>query len=110
MPASPLGGVPTAAATANNMGGGSKASVNTGSSFVPHRLQVRLTLDQGSFGGGGNSKIIDKLAMRVDVEKLGPPDFGKASVTIFGMSLDEMEQLSTLAMEPFKVKRNYINI
>lgn len=111
MPANPLGGVPTAAASANNMGVSSnRVAVNTGSSFVPHRLQVRLTLDQGSFGGGGNSKIIDKLAMRVDVEKLGPPDFGKASVTIFGMSLEEMEQLTTLAMEPFKVKRNYINI
>ena len=111
MPANPLGGVPTAAATANNMGGtGSGATVNTGSSFVKHKLQVRLTLDQGSFGGGGNSKIIENLAMRVEVEKLGPPDFGKASVTIFGMSLEEMEQLTTLAMEPFKVKRNYINI
>lgn len=110
MASNPLSGVPSSAATANNLGSSKGASVNTGSSFVPHKLQVRLTLDQGSFAGGGNSKIIDNLAMRVSVEKLGPPDFGKASVTIYGMSLSEMEQLSTLAMEPFKVKRNYINI
>lgn len=111
MPSNPLGGVSSTAALANNMGASSgSVAVNTGSSFVPHRLQVRLTLDQGSFAGGGNSKIIDHLAMRVSVDKLGPPDFAKASVTIFGMSLSEMEQLTTLAFEPFKTKRNYINI
>ena len=77
MPSNPLGGVSSTAALANNMGASSGGvAVNTGSSFVPHRLQVRLTLDQGSFAGGGNSKIIDHLAI----------------------------------FEPFKTKRNYINI
>lgn len=79
-------------------------------SFIPRRLRVSLTLNKGQFAGGGNTKVITDLAMRCTVEKLGPPDFAKASVEIFGMSLDEIEQLTTLAFQPFQVQRNYINI
>lgn len=82
----------------------------THTSFIPHRLQVRLTLHQGSFAGGGNSKIIDNLAMKVSIEKLGPPDFAKASVEIYGMALNEIEQITSLAMDPLSTTRDYINI
>ena len=78
-------------------------------SFIKRRLQVRLTLAKGSFGSG-NTVVIDNHAMRVSVEKLGPPDFAKASVEIFGMNLDDIEQLTSLSFHPFKLTRNYINI
>lgn len=78
-------------------------------SFIKRRLQVRLTLAKGSFGGG-NTVVIDNHAMRVSVEKLGPPDFAKASVEIFGMNLNDIEQLTSLSFHPFKLTRNYINI
>lgn len=78
-------------------------------SFIQRRLQVRLTLAKGSFGSG-NTVVIDNHAMRVSVEKLGPPDFAKASVEIFGMNLDDIEQLTSLSFHPFKLTRNYINI
>lgn len=78
-------------------------------SFIKRRLQVRLTLAKGSFNGG-NTVVIDNHAMRVSVEKLGPPDFAKASVEIYGMSLDQIEQLTSLSFHPFKMTRNYINI
>ena len=78
-------------------------------SFIKRRLQVRLTLAKGSFGSG-NTVVIDNHAMRVSVEKLGPPDFAKASVEIFGMNLNDIEQLTSLSFHPFKLTRNYINI
>ena len=79
-------------------------------SFIPRRLQVRLTLHNGSFAGGGNSKIIDNLAIKANIEKLGPPDFAKASVEIYGMALNEIEQITSLAMDPLSTTRDYINI
>ena len=64
-------------------------------SFIKRKLQIRL---------------IDNLAMKASVEKLGPPDFSKASVEIYGMPLDEMAQLTSLSSWPLKTSRNYINI
>lgn len=79
-------------------------------SFLQRFLQVQLTLNSGEFADGSNSKIIDSLAMTASIEKLGPPDFGKASVEIYGMLLEDMEQLTTLNFQPLFVSRNYINI
>lgn len=80
------------------------------SSFTEHYLAVQLTLSEGAFSSGQNSTIITDLAMSVDVEKLGPPDFAKASVEIYGMDIESLEHLTTLAFNPLKVRRNYINI
>ena len=79
-------------------------------SFLQRFLQVQLTLNKGEFADGKNSKIIDNLAISAKIEKLGPPDFGKASVEIYGMPLADMEQLTTLNFRPLFVSRNYINI
>lgn len=81
-------------------------------SFLKRRLQIYLTLKKGAFADGSNSKVITDLAMTADIEKLGPPDFGKCSVTIQGMLLEDMEQLTTLSFNPLfgYTSRNYINI
>ena len=81
-------------------------------SFIQRKLQVQLTLKSGAFADGSNAKIISDLAMTASVEKLGPPDFGKCSVTIEGMRLEDMEQLTTLSFNPLfaYTARNYINI
>jgi len=80
-------------------------------SFFKRKLKIILTLQKGSFKNGeGNAYEISDLAMSVKVDKLGAPDFGKASATIYGLPLDVMEQLSTLCMHPLFVRRNYINI
>lgn len=80
-------------------------------SFRKRRLQVRLTLAKGTYKSGeGNSVVISDHAMRVSVEKLGPPDFAKASVEVYGMNLSDIEQLTSLSFHPFKLTRNYINI
>ena len=80
-------------------------------SFLKRKLKLLLTLQKGSFKGReGNAYEISDLAMSVRVEKMGAPDFGKASAVIYGLPLDVMEQLSTLCMHPLFVRRNYINI
>lgn len=84
-------------------------SYNT--SFKRRRLMIQLTLSKGEFkGGAGNTYQISDLAMSCKVDKVGPPEFGKASADIYGLPLEIMEQLSTLNMHPLFVKRNYMSI
>ena len=65
-------------------------------SFLKRKLKILLTLQKGSFKGReGNAYEISDLAMSVRVEKMGAPDFGKASAVIYGLPLDVMEQLRT---------------
>lgn len=79
--------------------------------FTEKKLQVRITLSKGKFKNQeGNTYIINDLAMSVKVEKLGPPDFGKASAEIYGLPLDVMQQLTTLNMRPLFTFKNYITI
>ena len=87
-----------------------KVKANSNTSFRKRKLRFQITLSQGSFKGGGNSIVIEDLGMTAKVEKSGPPEFGKASVEIYGLKLDVMEQLSTLNMNPMFVRKNYLNI
>lgn len=80
-------------------------------SFKKRKLRLQITLQKGEFKGGeGNSFVIEDLAISARVEKLGAPDFGKASVTIYGLPVEIMEQLSTLNMHPLFIKQNYLNV
>lgn len=83
--------------------------LNNGS-FRKRGLRIQITLRKGKFKDGTNSILITDLAMTANVEKAGPPDFGKASVCIYGLPMDMMEQLSTLSMRPMFYNFNYINI
>lgn len=87
-----------------------KALKNANSSFRKRGLKIQITLRKGTFRNGTNSIIISDLAMTANVDKMGAPDFGKASVVIYGLPMDIMEQLSTLSMMPMFFNRNYINI
>ena len=91
--------------------GAKKPAFNGNTSFRRRRLRVQITLSKGQFKNGeGNSIVIEELGMVVKVDKAGPPEFGKASVEISGLSYEVMAQLSTLNMHPMFVRRNYINI
>ena len=79
-------------------------------SFKGRHIKIVLTLAAGTFAGGGNTYTITDLAMSVGVEKLPWPDGGKCTAEIWGLPLDVMEQLSTLAFKPFFRTRNYINV
>lgn len=78
-------------------------------SFIKRSIEIHLTLSKGNFGDG-NTKVIRDLGMSASVQKLGPPDFPKASVEIYGMALDEIQALTSLSFHPFKTSRNFINI
>ena len=87
------------------------AKVNNNTSFRRRKLRVQITLSKGQFRNGeGNTVIIEDLGMTARIDKSGPPEFGKASVEIYGLSYSLMEQLSTLNMSPMFVRRNYLNI
>lgn len=79
-------------------------------SFRMRKMQAVLTLAAGTFATGSNQYTVTDLAMTAQIEKLPYPDGGKCSLTIVGLPLDVMEQLSTLAFRPFYRSRNYVNI
>ena len=94
---------------ANNSDRPAKSRI-VSASFVEHRLRVILTLYKGTFASGSNSTVIDDLAISAKIQKLPVPDFGKASIEITNMPLDDMEKLTTLAFHPLYQKRNYVNV
>lgn len=84
---------------------------NNNTSFRRRKIRVQITLSKGQFRNGeGNIIILDDFGVVAKIDKAGPPEFGKASVEIYGLSLDVMSQLSTLNMHPLFVRKNYLNI
>ena len=84
---------------------------NNNTSFRRRKIRVQITLSKGQFRNGeGNTIILDDFGVVAKIDKSGPPEFGKASVEIYGLSLDVMSQLSTLNMHPLFVRKNYLNI
>lgn len=79
-------------------------------SFIQRLLEVRITLREGEFAGGGNTKIVTDIPIRAAIEKTGPPDFCKATVEIRGMKYDDMATLSTLSFRPLTTAKNVIEV
>ena len=79
-------------------------------SFSRKKLEVKLVLGAGTFGGEGNTKVITLLATQAKVEKVGLPDKNKASVRIANMKIDDMGQLTTLAFRPLETQKNLVSI
>lgn len=79
-------------------------------SFTKKHIRVDVTLGEGTFDGEHNSKSFEGLETSVSIEKPGLPDQNKASVTITGMSLDDMRQLTMLAFKPLQSQKNLIAI
>lgn len=80
------------------------------SSFTRKIIEVKISLRDGEFEEGKNTKTLTDLPIRVRVEKTGPPDFCKATVDIRGMKYEDMAKLSTLAFKPQAIARNIIAI
>lgn len=79
-------------------------------SFTQKLLELRITLAEGSFGGKGNTKIINQLACEVEIEKAGLPSKNTAKVSVTGMLLADMEQLTSLSFRLKKTPRNRIAV
>ena len=79
-------------------------------SFVNRALKMVISLYEGEFEDGSNTKEITDLAMTCTIQKLALPEGGKASAEITGLPLSDMEALTTLAFDPLYVKNNVISI
>ncbi len=79
-------------------------------SFKEKEIELAIILGKGTFGGNGNTKIIKGLAVQCEIEKVMLPDKNKAKVEIYGLNLDDMEQMTTLAFKPLETQKNYIQI
>ena len=78
-------------------------------SYTQKKIEVRVTLSAGEFSGG-NTKIITEVPIHTHIEKLGPPDFCKATVECRGLLYSDMEKMSTLAFKPLHSANNLIAI
>ena len=79
-------------------------------SYTIKRLRVDVTLGEGTFDGANNTKSFADLEMTVSIEKPGAPDKNSAKVTITGMALDDMRQMTMLAFKPLQRQKNLIAI
>ena len=81
-------------------------------SFSKKILRVGIRLMDGSFKGkgGANTAIYEGLETHVEVDKPGDPDQNKAVVEIYNMSLDAMQNLTSLAFKPLQAKKNLITV
>lgn len=80
-------------------------------SFTQKTIRTMITLGAGVFEGTkSNSVIIEGLATDVSVEKPGLPDLNKCNVSITGLSLSKMEQLTMLAFRKQTIAKNAIAV
>ena len=79
-------------------------------SFIPRLLEVHVTLRAREFREGSNTKIMTGIPIKARIEKTGPPDFNKASVSLRGLRLGDMDKMSTLAFRPMFRTRDFVTI
>lgn len=66
------------------------------SSFTEKKITVQFILGQGEFEGGGNTATVKDKRVSAKITCLGGVDQGTADVTIYGMPLKLMNQLSNV--------------
>lgn len=79
-------------------------------SFTLKTIQITVVLGKGTFGDGGNTKIIEGLACDVSVQKPGLPEKNSATVKIWGLKYEDMAQLAMLTFKPLESQHNLISI
>jgi hypothetical protein len=70
------------------------------------RKSIRVVVDLGN----GYVKTIEGLAVKAQISKLGLPDKNKASLSIKGLSYDDMAALTTISYGPLRMRRNAISV
>lgn len=73
-------------------------------------IKTTIILGEGQFADGNNTKIIEGLSTRVEVQKNGLPDKPSAKVTLSGIAMADMEQMTFLAFRPLQKRKNKIII
>ena len=79
--------------------------------LLSRKINVTFSLAQGSFSESGtNSVTLPGLRISAKILKAGGPSMGKAQLLIYGMTLSQMNKLSTLGMVIQLVPRNTVLI
>lgn len=79
--------------------------------FLQRRLSVQFDLGEGTFGGTGASTLkLDGLRMSANITQPGIPQLASLTAEIYGMTLSQMNQLSTLGQLVTDVYKNSVSI
>lgn len=72
-------------------------------------INVTFTLGEGSFGDTGQNTVkLSGLRISAKIVKAGGPSMSTLQMQVYGMTLSQMNQLSTLGMAPRLVRRNTV--
>src|SRR6185437_15761328 len=79
--------------------------------FVHRQITLTLTLKQGTFANTGiNSLTLSGLRISAAIEKLGSPSFNYAVFRIYGMTRQQMDDISTHWLPLPKFAGNLISV
>ena len=80
--------------------------------FVKRALGFSFQLGTGSFGNSGSSTLTapDGLWADVEITKNGVPSMNTADITIYGLQLSIMNQLSRVGLLPTAVRNNIVTV
>ena len=73
-------------------------------------IRATIILGEGEFEDGTNTRVIEGLAITVDVTKNGLPEKHSAKIEIFNMALADMEKLTFLSFLALESRKNKILI
>jgi hypothetical protein len=80
------------------------------SGFAHRKLDVAFTLGTGAFGEAGTENTVTLTGLRVSasIVRPGNPGITAAQIRVYGMSLSDMNKLSTLGKPLIEDRLNYI--
>lgn len=80
-------------------------------SFVSRQISVSFTLGSGNFQGGGNNAKLDGLRISARIDGAGGLYNGlMLSMAIYGMSLSDMNQLTTVGRKINYIGKNEVSV
>lgn len=78
--------------------------------FIQRRIIAQFDLNEGTFPDGSTRLTLEGLRMSVTVTQSGIPELAHLSADIYGMTLSQMNQLSTLGQTVGLIRKNTITI
>lgn len=79
-------------------------------SFTNRKITVSFNLQNGNFEGGGNKATLSGLRVSAHIHMPGGQSSGQLQMTIFGMTLSMMNQLSTVGRQLNYIGKNQITV
>ncbi len=79
-------------------------------SFVQRLLTATITLVTGNFAGGGNTLNVSGLRMSATIDCAGGAASSTMDLTIYGLTLSQMNQLSTVGAQLNQQNKNKVTL